>query len=357
MADIQPSKALQFPAWTNDNHCLARRVLNCDLWEQLKDFKTSLTSFTINDVVRSGVAVPTSSNGVYAGDEECYRLYSQVFEPIIKEYHGMDKIPAHVSNLDSRCLTSVIHNEASILSTRCRVVRNLYGYGFPPGMSREKRLEVERILVTALESLGGDLSGTYYPYDTMTSSEKQSLIKDGYLFQESDKYQAAAGICRDWPEGRGIFYNNAKTFLVWVNEEDHLRIISMQKGADVQQVFNRLCRGIHAIDKRLLNNAQTAFAFDKQYGYLSSCPTNLGTGMRTSVHMRVPNAFNTAAEFKSTCGQLGLDVRGKHGETSEASEKAVCDVSNRQRMGRTEVELLKILIDGINSLNQYAISG
>ncbi|KAI8489138.1 hypothetical protein Bbelb_331230 [Branchiostoma belcheri] len=306
MADIQPSKALQFPAWTNDNHCLARRVLNCDLWEQLKDYKTSLTSFTINDVVRSGVAVPTSSNGVYAGDEECYRL----------EYHGMDKIPAHVSNLDSRCLTSVIHNEASILSTRCRVVRNLYGYGFPPGMSREKRLEVERILVTALESLGGDLSGTYYPYDTMTSSEKQSLIKDGYLFQESDKYQAAAGICRDWPEGRGIFYNNAKTFLVW-----------------------------------------TAFAFDKQYGYLSSCPTNLGTGMRTSVHMRVPNAFNTAAEFKSTCRQLGLDVRGRHGETSEASEKAVCDVSNRQRMGRTEVELLKILIDGINSLNQYAISG
>ncbi|XP_066297898.1 arginine kinase-like [Branchiostoma lanceolatum] len=345
------------------------------MWEELKDIssihqdrKTSLTGFTISDVVRSGVEVPSSSVGVYAGDEECYLLYRPLFEPIIKEYHGIDEIPSHVSNLDPHCLTSMIENEAPIISTRCRVARNLSGYGFPAGISGEKRLEVESVLVTALEALEGDLSGHYYPYDLLTSSEKEELVMGGYLFRENDKYQAAAGISRDWPEGRGIFYNKDKTFLVWVNEEDHLRIISMQKGisanrnifslsiqsktgADVKAVFDRLCRGINTINKAFLTHAQTEFAFHKHYGYLSSCPTNLGTGMRASVHISVPGSFNDV-QLKNTCRQLSLDVRGRHGEASEA-EGGVYDVSNRQRLGRTEVDLLQTVIDGINSLITY----
>ncbi|KAI8509426.1 hypothetical protein Bbelb_132740 [Branchiostoma belcheri] len=415
MACSQIGAALQYPTWTSRHRCLGRKVLNRDLWVKLKDKKTSLTDFTINDVVQSGVEVPSSRVGVYAGDEECYRLYSNVFEPIIKEYHGIDEIPAHVSNLNPRCLASVFLNEKPILSTRCRVVRNLSGYGyvcyvfsenvgkecrlrtslarhsrgctrcksvvctpslavsgcvhrfrtevvltthgcpafahvfarrqhaearFPSGISRENRLEVESVLMTVLDDLEDDLGGKYYPYESLTSPEKDKL--------DSDKYQTAAGISRHWPEGRGIFYNKAKTFLVWVNEEDHLRIISMQKGADVQQVFNRLCRGINAIHKGLLRHAQTGFAFDKQYGYLSSCPTNLGTGMRASVHVTVPSSLSDV-QLKNTCRQLGLDVRGRHGETSEA-KGGVFDLSNRQRLGRTEVELLQTLVDGINSL-------
>ncbi|XP_078575743.1 arginine kinase-like [Branchiostoma floridae x Branchiostoma japonicum] len=290
------------------------------------DKKTSLTGFTISDVVRSGLEVPSSSIGVYAGDEEFYRLYSHIFEPLLKEYHGLDEIPAHVSSLDPRRLTSVIQSEAPVLSTRCRVMRNLAGYG----ISREERLEVESLLATALEDLKDPISNW---------SSKQ----------ENDKYQVAAGIHRDWPEGRGIFYNDAKTFLVWVNEEDHLRIISMQKGADVKAVFDRLCRGIDAINKALLRHAQTGFAFHKQYGYLSSCPTNLGTGMRASVHVGVPPVFNDVG-LRNKCRQLGLDVRGQHGETSEA-EGGVYDLSNRQRLGRTEVDLLQTVIDGINTLH------
>ncbi|XP_078661330.1 arginine kinase-like [Branchiostoma floridae x Branchiostoma belcheri] len=338
MACSQIGAALQYPTWTSRHHCLGRKVFNQDLWTELKDKKTSLTDFTINDVVQSGVQVPSSRVGVYAGDEECYRLYSNIFEPIIKECHGIDEIPEHVSNLNSRCLTSMIENKEPILSTRC----------FPAGISRDNRLEVEGVLVTVLDDLEGDLAGDYYPYASLTSPEKENLVMSGYLFQENDLYQTAAGIRRHWPEGRGIFYNKAKTFSVWVNEEDHLRIISMQKGADVQQVFDRLCRGINAINKALLKHAQTEFAFHKQYGFLSSCPTNLGTGMRASVHVTVPSSLSDV-QLKNACRQLGLDVRGRHGETSEA-KGGVYDLSNHQRLGRTEVELLQTLVDGINSL-------
>eukprot|EP00058_Branchiostoma_floridae_P017179 XP_002602667.1 hypothetical protein BRAFLDRAFT_210236 [Branchiostoma floridae] len=313
-----------------------------------QDKKTPLTGFTINDVVRSGLLVPSSDIGVYAGDEECYHLYRHFYDPVIKECHGVSEIPVHVSNLDPHRLTSAIKNEAAILSTRCRVVRNLAGYGFPAGISRENRLEVEGILVTALEDLEGDLNGQYHPYDTLTGSEKQNMMMSGYLFRESDEFQVGAGMARDWPEGRGIFYNHDKTFLAWVHEEDHLRIISMQKGANFKQVFDRLCRGINAINKALLKHAQTEFACHKQYGYLSSCPTNLGTGMRASVHMHIPNTL-TESQFKNRCCKLGLDVRGRHGEKCD-SDGGVYDVSNLQRLGSTEVEQVQTLVDGINSI-------
>merc|ERR1719431_425411 len=79
---------------------------------------------------------------------------------------------------------------------------------------------------------------------------------------------------RDWPEGRGIFHNKEKTFLVWVNEEDQLRIISMQKGGDVKGVFERLARGISAVQTSVKGESGKDFQVSEKYGYLHSCPTN-----------------------------------------------------------------------------------
>ena len=83
---------------------------------------------------------------------------------------------------------------------------------------------------------------------------------------------------RDWPEGRGIFHNDAKTFLMWVNEEDQSRIISMEKGGDVKGVFARLARGIKAVGDAVKAESGKDYALSEQYGYIHSCPTNLGTG-------------------------------------------------------------------------------
>jgi len=87
---------------------------------------------------------------------------------------------------------------------------------------------------------------------------------------------------RDWPNGRGIFHNNKKTFLVWVNEEDQLRIISMQNGADLKEVFERLCRACAHIE------TVAKFSHNSHLGYITSCPTNLGTALRASVHIHLP---------------------------------------------------------------------
>ena len=98
--------------------------------------------------------------------------------------------------------------------------------------------------VIMIWSFLGDLAGNYYPLTGMDEGVRQQLVDDHFLFMSGDPNLKVAGMERDWPEGRGIFHNEAKTFLVWVNEEDQLRIISMQKGGDVRGVFERLARYI-----------------------------------------------------------------------------------------------------------------
>jgi protein-arginine kinase len=87
---------------------------------------------------------------------------------------------------------------------------------------------------SAFAKLTGDLKGNYFPLQGMDEKTRQQLVDDHFLFVSGDKNLIAAGMERDWPEGRGIYHNAAKSFLVWVNEEDQLRIISMQKGGDVK---------------------------------------------------------------------------------------------------------------------------
>ena len=137
-------------------------------------------------------------------------------------------------------------------------------------------------MVTAAEKFDGDLKGKYYSLASLTDEERQQLIDDHFLFKPDDKYLEAYGLFRDWPEGRGIFHNDAKTFLIWVNEEDELRIISMQKGSNIGEVFERLSRAAAKIEE------EAKFVKNDHLGYITTCPTNLGTGLRASVHIKLP---------------------------------------------------------------------
>ncbi len=103
-------------------------------------------------------------------------------------------------------------------------------------------------VVDALNTLDGELRGRYFPLSNMSEEDRQALVAAHFLFKKGDRFLEAAGANRDWPESRGIFHNDSKTFLVWVNEEDQMRIISMQPGQDVAEVFARLCTAVGAIE-------------------------------------------------------------------------------------------------------------
>lgn len=88
-----------------------------------------------------------------------------------------------------------------------------------------------------------------------------------------------AGMARDWPDARGIWHNEAKNFLVWVNEEDHTRMISMETGGNMAAVFKRFCDGINKVES-LIKSDGYEFMWNEHLGYVLTCPSNLGTGLR-----------------------------------------------------------------------------
>ena len=184
-------------------------------------------------------------------------------------------------------------DDKMIRSTRIRVGRNLDGYPLGPGVSKEQRVEIEKKVVEALNKFDGDLKGTFYSLATMSKEDQNKLIADHFLFKEGDRFLEACGLNREWPEGRGIFHNNNKTFLVWVNEEDQLRIISMQPGSNIKEVFERLCKACSIIEK------VAKFSHDDHLGYITSCPTNLGTALRASVHIHLPCLGQKKEQFQA----------------------------------------------------------
>ncbi len=321
---------------------LLAKHLTPAVWEALKDKETRY-GVRLIDVVASGLAHPESSIGVYAGDEESYELFAPLLDPIIAKYHGFGPDGRHTSDLDPAHLDAPNPDPEGryVVSTRIRVARNLCCFPLGPALTRRERRIVEATVVRALASLEGDLSGRYYPLYEMDHATKERLIANHFLFKEGDRFLEAAGLNRDWPDARGIFHNENKTFLVWVNEEDQLRIISMQPGADLEEVFARLARALGELERRL------TFARSERLGYLTSCPTNLGTAMRASVHVRLPRL--PEEKIKAIAGDHGLQVRGTHGEHSDA-EGDVYDVSNKRRLGITEVEAVRQLSAGVRAL-------
>jgi len=161
--------------------------------------------------------------GVYAGSHQCYYDMAPFFDKIIETYHGHKPTDKHISSMDHtllKCPDFPEDEHKMINSVRIRVARNMADYPLGTSISREHRLEVEAKIVEALESFEGDLKGKYYSLASMSDEERDQLIADHFLFKGGDKYLESCGLEREWPEARGIFHNDAKTFLVWVNEED-----------------------------------------------------------------------------------------------------------------------------------------
>jgi len=212
------------------------KYLTPEVFEALKDKKT-LNGFTLEHAINSGVVNIDSGIGVYAGDVESYELFDRLFDPIIEEYHGFGKEDRHQSNLNPDDLQAPNPDPEGkfILSTRIRVGRNVANLPLGPAISKEQRDLVESKVVSGLNTLEGELAGDYYRLLGMSQEVQDALIKDHFLFKEGDRFLDAAGLNRNWPEGRGIYHNSNKTFLVWVNEEDQLRIISMQQGGDISK--------------------------------------------------------------------------------------------------------------------------
>ena len=337
--------------------CLGAQVCTEELFEK---YKTKVSSgpakWTIARAVNSGVLFPESFVGCHAGDYESYDDFKEFFYPVIQKYHkGFDvENGVNIVDMDPAKIREALSASAQskIISTRIRVARNLSMFPLNPGGSLESRLAIAAMMEKVYAKIEGDLSGQFFRHTNMTAEQQQKLVDDHFMFRGKDRMQAASGYHEHWPEGRGIFHNDAKTFINWLNEGDHLRIISMQQGGDVLAVFTRLHDGIKAISSGVsdITGVEKPFMIHPKFGNVTCCPSNLGSGMRGSVHILVPkliakHGFN---QLDVWCRERNCQARGSSGEHSAVVDRI--DVSNWRRIGYPEWMLVEDMIKCANFL-------
>lgn len=334
-----------------EGHSLLKKHLTKEILDQLKDKKTDSFGSTLRDVIQSGVENLDSGIGIYAPDAESYTVFAALFDPVIEEYHGGFGASANHPPLtfgDPANFGDLDPEGRFVVSTRIRCGRSVDGFPFNPNMQEDQYKDMEAKVSAALQKLPEGLQGTYFPLTGMEKETQQQLIDDHFLFKEGDRFLKAANANRFWPTGRGIFHNKEKTFLVWIGEEDHLRIISMQEGGDVGAVYGRLVSAIQSIESLL------PFSSSDRLGRLTFCPTNLGTTIRASVHIKIPllaEAKGGMEGLQNIGDKYQLQVRGTAGEHSEAVGGKY-DISNRERMGLTEFEAVEKMYKGVAEMIQ-----
>nr|ABH10975.1 protoflagellar creatine kinase [Suberites ficus] len=343
-----------YPDLSKHNNWMSK-CLTPEIYEKLRD-KVTPNGYTLDEAIQTGVDNPghpfIMTVGAVAGDEETYEVFADLLDPIISGRHGgYAKDAKHKTDINPENLKGGDNLDPNyVLSSHIKTKHNQRGYSLPPHCNRAERRAVEKIVVDGLDTLQGEFKGKYYPLSSMSEKEQDQLIEDHFLFDKPvSPLLLASGMARDWPDARGIWHNEAKNLLVWINEEDHTRVISMEKGGNMEAVFNRFCTGLQDIEKAL-NAKGVEFMWNEHLGFVLTCPSNLGTGLRAGVHVKLPKVSKDE-RFGNILEKLRLQKRGTGG-VDTASTDGTFDISNSDRLGFSEVELVQKVVDGVDLLVQ-----
>jgi protein arginine kinase len=216
-------------------------------------------------------------------------------------------------------------DEDVVVSSRVRLARNLARYSFP-NQAGEKELEA---VITEVENALKKTNFTLRRLDGMSQGDRLLLV---------EQYLVSPDLLKN-PSHRGVMLNGEQTVAIMLNEEDHLRVQSILPGWRLQEAW---AAGDRVDD---LLEAELEYAFSEQSGYLTTCPTNVGTGLRVSVMLHLPalQMVNQVKKVLSVLPHVGLSVRGIYGEGTESSGN-LYQISNQVTLGLSEDEIIGKLI-------------
>src|SRR4026207_999525 len=215
-----------------------------------------------------------------------------------------------------------------VLSSRVRLARNLKGVAFPGWAKKAERIRALEIVRPAVETLPTMRGAFSESMDNLTPLDKQILVERHLISREHAAKNA----------GSGLVLNKEESLCVMINEEDHLRMQALRPGLQLKQAWVAIDEVDSALEKAL------PYAYSPELGYLTACPTNLGTGIRVSAMLHLP-ALVLAEQINQiiqAVNKLGLAVRGLYGEGTEALGN-VFQVSNQMTLGEGELDIVERL--------------
>jgi protein arginine kinase len=215
-----------------------------------------------------------------------------------------------------------------VMSSRVRLARNLRDAAFPGWAKKPERVKILETILPALSALPEMADSFAEAMDNLTALDKQVLVERHLISRE----HAAKNV------GSGIVLNREESFCVMINEEDHLRMQALRPGFQIREAWMAIDRLDSTLEKKL------NFAFDNELGYLTACPTNLGTGIRVSAMLHLPGLVlaEQINPIIQSVNKLGLAVRGLYGEGTEALGN-VFQVSNQMTLGESETVIVERL--------------
>ncbi len=226
-----------------------------------------------------------------------------------------------------------------VISTRIRLARNLREYPFPCRLGEQGREKVIEKVKAALKESNSPIASefSFIKMSEMTPQQSVSLVEKRLV---SPEFISNA-------DGRALLLSNDGSLSIMINEEDHIRLQVITEGLSLEQAYDTADRLDTLLDENL------DFAFDSKLGYLTQCPTNLGTGMRASVMLHLPALEKSRAisRIAGNLSKLGLTIRGAHGEGTEP-KGALYQLSNQVTLGISE----KAAIENLKNITQQLIA-
>ena len=215
-----------------------------------------------------------------------------------------------------------------VMSSRVRLARNLKDAAYPGWAKKPERIKVLEKIRPAVESLPEMKDAFSEAMDNLGALDKQILVERHLISRE----HAAKS------SGSGLVLNREETFCVMINEEDHLRMQALRPGLQLRQAWSAIDHFDSQLEKKL------DYAFSSELGYLTACPTNLGTGIRVSAMLHLPGLVlaEQINPIIQSVNKLGLAVRGLYGEGTEALGN-VFQVSNQMTLGESEITIVERL--------------
>jgi protein arginine kinase len=214
------------------------------------------------------------------------------------------------------------------MSSRVRLARNIRQAAFPGWAKKPERIRVLETIRPAVAGLPDMKDSFSENMDTLSTLDKQILVERHLISREHAAKSA----------GSGLVLNRDETLCFMINEEDHLRMQALLPGLQMRQAWNRIDQADSFLEKRL------DYAFMQDIGYLTACPTNLGTGIRVSAMLHLPGLVlaEQINPIIQSVNKLGLAVRGLYGEGTEALGN-VFQVSNQMTLGEAESAIVERL--------------
>jgi protein arginine kinase len=225
-----------------------------------------------------------------------------------------------------------------VISSRIRLARNLVAFPFTNRASPHQKAEIERLIRDRLAKLDFGVPLNYFSLSDMPTLDRQMLVERQLISRELANAEGP----------RGVALGEQETLSLMVNEEDHLRLQARRSGFSLDECWQDIDRFDDALEQRV------AYAFSEEFGYLTACPTNVGTGMRASVMLHLPALVLIKQVEKVFRGlqKINLAVRGLYGEGTRASGDFY-QISNQVTLGKSEATILTEIREVIPHIIAY----